>query len=130
MLPRIIIYCIVSFGLIMLVTYSGKYITEYSTNPDTKMIIKWFTLLIVINIVITTFIFISYTGIKFKQGPPGPKGKRGSDGSQGKDGTCIMCSPALMELRKIPKKNRADRIDPMVPREEKKLFTKNKKQST
>lgn len=125
MISSTIIYSFVALGLIILIVYAGKYIMEYSSHSDTKMIIQWFILLIILNIFITTFILASYRVIKFKHGPTGPKGKRGADGKQGKDGSCVMCTPALMGLKSIPITNKIDRIDPMLPDDEKKLFTRN-----
>jgi len=122
-----IAYIFVAICIIILVVYAGQYINRYSTIEETKMIVQWFVLLIIINIVITTFILISYGTIKYKKGPRGPSGNRGPDGSQGRDGSCVMCTPALMGLKPIRPLNKVDRIDPMVPNEEKKLFTINRK---
>jgi hypothetical protein len=123
-------YILLAFGIIILIVYISRYISDHATNESTKMVIQWFTLLIIINIIITTFILSSYTTIKFKKGPRGPQGKRGVDGTQGKNGTCIMCGPALMGLKPVRLSNRIDRIDPMIPNEERKLFVTNRKQST
>ena len=122
-------YIFVAFCLIILTVYSSKYIIKHTEQYNTKFIIHWFTFLVILNIIITTFIVVTYKNIKFAKGPKGPKGLRGKDGFQGRNGSCVMCKPDMTGLKKQRPSNLIDTIDPMHQDDEKKLFTRRKKNS-
>ena len=117
-----LIYIVVAIAVIILVAYIGAYIQNQTSDKYLKHVINWFTLLIILNIGITTFIITSYTTIKFKEGPRGIPGKRGDQGPQGRDGSCQMCHPVTPGLKQIrPEKLRVN-FEPLQPSDIKKLF--------
>lgn len=125
MLATIFIYLFVTIILSLAIVYGGSIISGYTQNENTKMVINWFTLLAILNVMIMMFILASYNTLQFKPGPAGPAGKRGVIGASGKDGSCVMCKPAIDGLKPIRPLNKIDQIDTMHPNDERKqLFTR------
>lgn len=60
-----------------------------STNLNA---IRMFALAILINIIILLFILMSFSKVKFTQGPIGPQGNKGARGGFGADGGINMCN--------------------------------------
>ena len=54
--------------------------------------IRMFGLAILINIIVLVFILMSFSKVKFSQGPQGPQGNKGSRGGFGKNGGINLCS--------------------------------------
>ena len=126
MLTTIFIYIFITFVLSLAIVYLGNSIAQYTDNKNVKIVINWFTLLAILNVIIMMFIFASYNTLRFKPGPRGPPGRRGVIGSTGRDGSCVMCGPAINGLRPIRPLNKIDRIDAMHPDDERKeLFPKD-----
>lgn len=110
-----ILYALSTIILIILIIYAGKYITNYATTNNAKIVINWFTILAILNILILMFLLTTYGTLQFKPGPPGPPGYRGIDGYQGKDGSCKICKPDVSGLKQIRPYNKTEQIDPMHP---------------
>lgn len=120
-----IYYLIITLALIIGLSYIGNLITRHTASQSTKLVINWFIILAIMNIIITMFIFASYDTLKIKRGPIGPKGKRGVSGSTGKNASCMKCAPAISGLKPIRPLNKPDVISPMDPTDErKKLFSR------
>jgi len=53
--------------------------------------IRMFAITIVINIIILLFLIMSFSKVKFLQGPQGPQGNKGEHGYQGNNGGFQVC---------------------------------------
>lgn len=119
-------YIFITLILSVTIVYIGSTISDYTDNKNVKMMINWFSLLAILNVMIMMFIFATYNTLRFKKGPSGPAGKRGIIGSTGKDGSCTMCAPAINGLRPIRPLNKIDYPDSMDPTDEKEeLFSRD-----
>ena len=119
-------YILITFILSILIIYIGSTVSSYTDNKNVKMVINWFSLLAILNIMIMMFILASYNTIRFKPGTIGPPGERGVIGYRGKDGSCAMCQPAINGLKPIRPLNKIDRIDAMDEDDQnKQLFTRD-----
>ncbi len=54
--------------------------------------IRMFGIAILINIIVLLFILMSFSKVKFAQGPKGPQGNKGSRGGDGKNGGLNVCN--------------------------------------
>lgn len=126
MLSTIFLYIFITIILSLGIVYLGNSIAQYTDNKNVKMVINWFSLLAVLNVMVMMFIFASYNTLRFKPGPRGPSGPRGVIGSTGRDGSCVMCGPAINGLKPIRPLNKIDRIDAMHSDDERKqLFPRD-----
>ncbi len=62
---------------------------QYSEN---KMIVNWFGLLIICNVILSYVIIIMYQQIQLSPGIPGPQGVQGPQGDSGENDYCTQCS--------------------------------------
>ena len=53
--------------------------------------IRMFAITIIINIIILLFLIMSFSKVKFLQGPKGPQGNKGEHGYQGNNGGFQVC---------------------------------------
>lgn len=84
-----IIVCILVFGL--------RYLNKTLQFSENKLMINWFGILIIINIILTYVIIIIYRQVNTTLGIPGPPGVQGPIGNKGDDDYCSECNT------KIPK---------------------------
>ena len=61
--------------------------------------IRMFGITIIINIIILIFLIMSFSKVKFKEGPSGPQGNKGSRGLGGTPGGLNICSTKYQNVQ-------------------------------
>lgn len=80
----LLIVCILIIGL--------QYVQKRLQFHESKMIINWFGILIIVNVIITYTTIIIYQQVKEQPGIPGAPGVQGPVGYNGEDDTCNECN--------------------------------------
>ena len=66
------------------------------------MIINWFGILIIVNVIITYTTIIIYQQVKEQPGLPGAPGVQGPTGEQGYSDYCATCNTATQTFKQKP----------------------------
>jgi hypothetical protein len=90
----IIIVTVLIFGL--------QYIQKKLQFSESKMIINWFGILIIINVILTYTTIIIYQQVKEQPGIPGPAGVQGPTGDQGYSDYCATCQSKQQTFKQVP----------------------------
>ncbi len=69
-----------------------QFLDRLFTGSKNLNAIRMFGFAILINIIILVFILMSFSKVKFTQGPHGPQGNKGSRGGSGKNGGLNLCN--------------------------------------
>ena len=84
------------FILILTVLILGlRYVHHKLQYSETKLIINWFGILIIVNVILTYVIIITYRQVKVQPGIPGPRGIQGPIGNIGDSDYCTQCSAKI-----------------------------------
>jgi hypothetical protein len=60
--------------------------------------IRMFCITVIINIIILVFLIMSFSKIKFTEGPSGPQGNKGERGSEGNPGGLEVCGKKFQNV--------------------------------
>jgi hypothetical protein len=81
--------------LITILVLGLRYIHIRLQYSENKMIINWFGLLIILNVILSYVIIIMYQQIQLSPGIPGPEGVQGPPGDSGENDYCTQCSTKI-----------------------------------
>jgi len=83
---------IIFFMLLVIILLLLKYAHNNLNFPESKMIINWFAIIVIGNLLITYSIIMIYQQVKNQPGYEGPSGLQGPLGSQGGSDVCSYCN--------------------------------------
>ena len=81
--------------LIVILLVTLKYAQDRLDFPESKMVLNWFGLIVIGNLLITYFILIIYQQVKNQPGFVGSSGYQGPIGNQGYSDYCEVCKEKL-----------------------------------
>jgi len=79
--------CIFIGGIVVLQMLDRLFAGSKNLNA-----IRMFSIAVIINIIILVFLIMSFSKVKFSQGPMGPKGNKGNRGIEGVAGKLQVCN--------------------------------------
>jgi hypothetical protein len=82
---------IIMVGVCLVFILGMLYFEKYFKDKEQKMVISIFAILICLNIMIFLFLYLTFSKIRFREGPEGPKGIRGRRGLSGKYQGINLC---------------------------------------
>jgi hypothetical protein len=90
------------FFIIVTVLIIGlQYVQKKLQFSESKMIINWFGILIILNVIITYTTIIIYQQVKEQQGAPGAPGVQGPIGDQGYSDYCAVCKTIPQTFKQV-----------------------------
>ncbi len=102
------------FGIIIIILIVGlQYVQKRLQFSESKMIINWFGILIIVNVIITYTTIIIYQQVKEQPGVPGAPGVQGPTGDQGYSDYCGTCNTAVQTFKQKPEE--APIKQPLLP---------------
>ena len=88
-------YTIIFILLIVLLLITLKYAQNNLNFPESKMILNWFGMIVIGNLLITYVILMMYKQVKSQKGDVGAPGYQGPIGTQGQTDYCATCEKKL-----------------------------------
>ena len=110
--------------IIILLLVVLKYAQDKLDFPQSKMILNWFAIVVVGNLIITYTIIMIYQSVKNQQGFEGPQGYQGPIGDYGNSDYCNQCNKKLDVME--PDYELVAPPQPLMPNEIVVKRTKNK----
>jgi hypothetical protein len=109
--------------LLIFLTIAGiiiiRQVEIYFEDSSYKILIRFITIAIIINIIIFSFISSSFGVVKSRRGPQGPRGNRGDKGYEGIADNCAVCGKQTNDIAfdKLEERKRTDVIiqKPLLP---------------
>jgi hypothetical protein len=93
----IIIVSVLIFGL--------QYVQKKLQFSESKMIINWFGILIIVNVILTYTTIIIYQQVQEQPGMPGAPGVQGPTGDRGYSDYCASCQTKEQTFKQVPDEN-------------------------
>jgi hypothetical protein len=90
----IVVLCIMVGGIVVLQFFDRLFMGTTYLNT-----VRMFCLAIIVNVIILTFIVMSFSKVKFEQGPVGPRGNKGPRGFNGMDGGFNVCGDHILSVQ-------------------------------
>ena len=87
--------------LIVLLLIILKYSQDKLDFPESKMIINWFGIIMIGNLLITYSIMMIYQKVKNQPGFEGAPGYQGKIGSSGENDYCDICNIKVNEMQQV-----------------------------
>ncbi len=88
-------YTLIFIFILTVLILGLRYIHNKLQYSETKLIINWFGILIIINVILTYVIIIVYRQVKVQPGIPGPRGVQGPVGDIGESDYCTQCNAKI-----------------------------------
>ncbi len=89
------LYSIFFIFLVVMLIITMKYAENYLDFPESKMILRWFGIIVMGNLLITYLVLMMYKQVKNQKGLLGAPGFQGPIGNQGKTDYCATCEKKL-----------------------------------
>ncbi len=87
--------------LIVLLLITLKYTQDKLDFPESKMIINWFGIIVIGNLLITYSIMMIYQKVKNQPGFEGAPGYQGKIGSSGENDYCEVCKEKVNQMEQV-----------------------------
>jgi hypothetical protein len=87
--------------LIVLLLVTLKYVQDKLDFPESKMIINWFGIIVIGNLLITYSIMMIYQKVKNQPGIEGAPGYQGKIGSSGENDYCEVCKEKVNTMEQV-----------------------------
>lgn len=88
-------YTILFIIIIILLLITLQYAQNNLDFPESKMILNWFGIVVIGNLLITYVILMMYNQVKSQRGDVGAPGYQGPIGNQGQTDYCATCEKKL-----------------------------------
>jgi hypothetical protein len=93
---------LIFFVIIVVLIVGLQYVQKRLQFSESKMIINWFGILIIVNVIITYTTIIIYQQVKDQSGLPGAPGVQGPTGEQGYSDYCATCNKEVQTFKQKP----------------------------
>jgi hypothetical protein len=92
---------IVFILFIVLLMITLKYIQDKLDFPESKMVLNWFGIIVIGNLLITYSIMMIYQKVKNQPGFEGAPGYQGKIGSSGENDFCDVCNEKVDKMEQV-----------------------------
>jgi hypothetical protein len=89
------LYSLFFIFLVIMLIITLKYAESNLDFPESKMILRWFAIIVMGNLLITYVVLMMYNQVKNQKGLLGGPGFQGPIGNQGKTDYCATCEKKL-----------------------------------
>ncbi len=89
------LYSLFFIFLVIMLIITLKYAETNLDFPESKMILRWFSIIVMGNLLITYVVLMMYNQVKNQKGLLGAPGFQGPIGNQGKTDYCATCEKKL-----------------------------------
>jgi hypothetical protein len=97
----VVALCICVGGIVILQMFDRMFAGSEFQNT-----VRMFGIAIILNILILTFLIMSFSRVKFEPGPKGPQGNRGPQGHEGDEGKLSVCGDHILTVSDVRKRTR------------------------
>ena len=104
---------LIFFVIITILIVGLQYVQKRLQFSESKMIINWFGILIIVNVIITYTTIIIYQQVKEQPGILGAPGVQGPTGDQGYSDYCATCNSPVQTFNQKPEE--APIKQPLLP---------------
>ena len=110
------IFIILSLAILIGGIVAIMFLDDLFEKSKNRNGVRMFGFAIVINVIILLFLIMSFSKVKFQEGPIGPRGNKGDKGFAGRDGSLQNCGQRSISVAEARSKARAnDFLDTKPP---------------